>query len=119
MKLSDQQIEFALDVAKLIQHINDVGYGCTLGEAYRTPEQAHIYAQEGKGIDDSLHGKRLAIDLNLFSPDGKYLQDSKSYGPFGLFWEDLDPANRWGGNFVQYGGKINDGNHFERREVLK
>ena len=117
MKLSEQQSEFARDVAKLIDYIDESGYSCTLGEAYRTPEQAAIYAKQGKGINDSLHCKRLAVDINLFSPKGEYLQDSKSYNPFGIFWESLHPANRWGGNFVKHGGKINDGNHFERKEL--
>jgi hypothetical protein len=114
MKLSQKQQLFAHDVACLITQIFKQGYGCTLGECWRTKEQAEIYAKNGKGILSSLHCKRLAIDLNLFK-DGVYLTDSKEYLKFGSFWESIDANNRWGGFFVKkYGGKIVDGNHFER-----
>lgn len=115
MNLVDEQYLFALDVAKLLQYISAKGYKVTLGEAYRTPEQAALYAKEGKGIEKSLHIERLAIDLNLYSPDGKYLTLSENYEPFGIFWESLNKLNRWGGYFVsKHSGKITDGNHFER-----
>jgi hypothetical protein len=114
MKLSQAQQQFAQDVARLITHIYNQGYTCTLGECWRSKEQAEIYAKEGKGIINSLHCKRLAIDLNLFK-DGAYLTNSKDYLRFGSFWETLDAKNRWGGFFVKkYGGSRVDGNHFER-----
>lgn len=111
MRLSEQQAAFARDVAKLINWIFDNGFAVTLGEAFRTAEQAEIYAKEGKGIKDSLHCKRLAIDLFLFDHEGHYLQDKKDYQEFGVFWESLNPHNRWGGNFSRV-----DCVHFERRE---
>src|ERR1035437_9787588 len=99
MTLSEKQIIFANNVAKLIQYIASKGYSCTLGEAFRSQEQANIYAQEGKGITDSLHCKRLAIDLNLINEDGIYLPDSKDYQVFGLYWHTLHDLNKWGGVF--------------------
>ena len=114
MTLSKQQILFTKNVGQLIDYIFSYGYQCTLGEAYRTPEQAAIYAQSGKGILDSLHCKRLAIDINLFDANGNYLEDSSKYEVFGAYWERLDPLNRWGGKFPP--PRI-DGNHFERKFV--
>ena len=111
MNLSDKQKEFAHHASLLISYIFSQGYSCTFGETFRTPEQAMIYAKNGKGILNSLHCKRLAIDLNLFSPEGKYLTDSALYEKFGTWWEILHPENRWGGRFPKP-----DGNHFERRE---
>ena len=102
---------FALNVAKLIMFIFENGYACTLGEAYRTKEQAEIYAKQGKGINNSQHCKRLAIDLNLFTHDGKYLNNSEDYELIGAYWENLHDANRWGGNFQRA-----DGSHFEMKE---
>lgn len=106
--MRERQEEFARNIAKLILFIFDSGYTCTLGEAYRTEEQAELYAKQGKGIKNSLHRKRLAIDLNLFK-DGIYKDKSDSYEFAGSFWYSLHPDNRWGGA----GG---DGNHFSMLE---
>ena len=116
--LAQEQAIFARNVAKLIEHIFSTGYVCTLGEVYRTPSQAAVYAKEGKGILNSLHCKRLAIDINLFSADGKYFPESEDYRPFGDYWESLHSSNRWGGNFPKYHtGARADGNHYEMRDL--
>ena len=115
MSRSEEQGKFAQQVALLLQYINKKGFYCSLGEAYRTPEQAELYAKAGKGIVDSLHCRRLAIDLNLYNLRGDYLSDYQDYEQFGIYWESLDKVNRWGGFFVsKYGGHIVDSNHFER-----
>ena len=111
MKLVDKQSFFAQNVAALLLYIHSLNLKCTLGEAYRTPEQASLYAKEGKGIVDSLHCKRLAIDINLFDAQNNYLQDSESYEKLGIFWEKMHPLNRWGGRFSRP-----DGNHFQMQE---
>lgn len=113
--LSQEQAIFAQNVAKLIEYIFAKGFVCSLGETYRTPAQAAIYAKEGKGILDSLHCKRLAIDINLFSVDGKYFPETPDYEPFGVYWESLHPSNRWGGRFKERP----DGNHFEMQDLGK
>lgn len=118
MKLWEQQAIFTLNTAKLIQYINSHEFHVTFGDAYRSPELAALYAQEGKGITNSLHCKRLAVDLNLFDLNGDYLQEEKYFEQFGIYWESLHHNNRWGGNFIKHGGKINDGNHFEMQEIL-
>lgn len=84
-------------VPRLIDFAYDSGYAVTLGDAYRDPRIAE-YSHK-----NSLHGKRLAIDLNLFK-DGEYLTDSESHKPLGDYWCSLHPSNRWGG--------MNDGNHY-------
>lgn len=117
MKLWEQQAIFSLNVSKLIQFINSCSYHVTFGDAYRSPEMAAIYAQQGKGVANSLHSKRLAIDLNLFDLNGDYLSNQKFYEQFGIYWESLNERNRWGGNFTKLGGKINDGNHFQMDET--
>ncbi len=111
MSLSEKQQIFSLNLAKLIEYINSQGYKCALGEVHRTPEQAEIYAKEGKGIKDSLHCKKLAADLFLFK-EGKYLTDKHEYAPFGCYWESLNKANRWGGLFVRM-----DSVHFEMQDL--
>lgn len=111
MKLSEIQRMFSRDTVKLFQFIEDQGYSFTYGEAMRSEEQAEIYAKSGKGIKNSLHCKRLAIDINLFNEKGDYITDSKDYEIFANFWESLSPSNRNGINF-----KRSDANHFQRNE---
>lgn len=107
MTLRERQEIFARNVSRLIERAFDLDYTATLGEAYRTKEQAEWYAERGIGIKNSLHCDRLAIDLNLFR-GGVYLQFDRDYKPLGDFWEMLHPDNKWGGWF-------SDGNHFEMR----
>ena len=105
MRLREAQEIFALNVAQLIIVIFKHGFSCTLGEALRPPEMAEIYAKQGKGIKDSQHCKKLALDINLFQA-GKYLKTTAPHKVFGDIWEKMHPNNRWGG---RYG----DGNHYE------
>lgn len=102
--LSSKQQKFAFLVGKLILQAYEMGYGVSFGECYRTPEQAALNAAKGIGIKNSLHGIRLAVDINLFK-DGKYLARSEDYKILGEWWEAQDPECAWGGRF-------NDGNHF-------
>ncbi len=73
----------------------DNGYKLTFGDAFRD-EDTKV------GIPESLHKKRLAIDLNLFK-DGKYLKETFHYQLLGQYWESI--GGSWGGRF-------RDGNHF-------
>jgi hypothetical protein len=98
------QHKFALMVAQLIQKAADMGYGVSLGEAYRTPEQAALNAQKGTGIVNSLHTQRLAIDLMLYRGP-QYLTSSDDYKPLGIWWESI--GGTWGGRFAKP-----DGDHF-------
>lgn len=116
MLLWTKQVLFAKHVAMLIQFIFAQGLSVSLGEAWRSPEQALWDAQHHTGIVNSLHCKRLAIDLNLHDIDGTYLTDAKHYEFAGKYWESLDPANRWGGRFSS-GCAKGDGNHFERMDI--
>lgn len=106
MTLGERQRVFTRLVAKLIEHAYEMGYGLTFGEAFRTPEQAALNAKSGKGISNSLHGVRLAIDLNLFK-DGVFLQNSDDHRPLGEYWKTLHPDCCWGGDFSKP-----DGNHY-------
>lgn len=108
MTLLEQQMIFARNVAKLLSYISKMQFSFTLGEVYRTPTQAALYAQEGKGITHSLHCDRLAIDIFIFK-DKKYLTDSEDYATIGAYWKTLHILNGWGGDFKT----IPDGNHFQ------
>lgn len=107
MTLSEKQRLFTKCVGQLIDWAYAHGYELTLGDAFRSPQQAAANAAAGSGIANSLHTQRLAIDLNLFI-NGVYQSDSAAYKPLGDFWKSLDPGCCWGGDFVTRA----DGNHF-------
>jgi len=113
MTLGEKQRLFVSLVGNLIQWAYTNDYEFSFGEAYRTPEQAALNARKGSGISNSLHTKRLAIDLNLFTDltsDGDedvYQTDSSAYYELGQYWKSLHPSCRWGGDFSRP-----DGNHF-------
>lgn len=104
MTLSEKQQKFTVMVGRLIAWADSQGYGLTFGDGYRSPEQAQLNAKSGKGIANSLHTQRLAVDFNLFI-DGQYRTDSAAYKPLGEFWESI--GGTWGGRFSKP-----DGNHF-------
>jgi len=112
--LQESQQKFAQDVVTLLSYMLNQGYKFTFGETMRTKEQAELYAKQGKGIKNSLHCKRLAIDINLFDPQGEFLSKSEDHTIFGEYWESLSPVNRWGGRFTRP-----DGNHYERNETFE
>ena len=110
-----KQQQMPKSLALLFPYIEALGYGCTLGETYRSPVQAEINAMgkdgrealaklaenafpvfaaklraiTGKGIRNSLHTKRLAIDLQLFDAQGNWIQDTNAYQVVGEYWERI------------------------------
>lgn len=116
MTLHEKQALFARLVAELIRTAEFRGYEVTFGEAYRPPETAALYAKQGRGIFNSNHTKRLAVDLNLFR-DGHYLMATEDYRELGEWWKGEHELARWGGDFTYEApdGTIKpkpDGNHF-------
>ncbi len=112
MQLWKKQALFTRNVVDLITHIDSLGYFVSFGEVYRTRDQAIIYANKGLGIVDSLHCKRLAVDLNIFDKEGHLLTYSDDYVPFGKYWEGLNPLNRAGVFFKRV-----DSSHFEMQDL--
>lgn len=131
MTLFEKQVLFVQLLPKLFAFAQGSGYQLTLGEAYRSDEQAELNAigpvlrervadmlagvypnlstkirnnPKIVGARTSLHTVRLAIDLNLFR-NGIYLEDTDSFKPLGDYWKTLHPLARWGGDF-------GDGGHF-------
>ena len=104
MTLRQKQSLFLSLVVLLVCEAKMRGYELTLGEAWRSPEEAARLAKAGKGIQNSLHTLKLAVDLNLFK-DGKYLTSTEAHRPLGEWWEQQHELCRWGGRF-------GDGNHY-------
>lgn len=97
-ELRDKQAQFARMAAQLILKAFELGYGVTLGDAFRDPRVPY-------GHTNSLHRYRLAIDLNLFDKDGNYLQGTEDHRKLGEWWESI--GGTWGGRFPD-----GDGNHY-------
>jgi len=104
---TDLQQEFAHAVATLILRAHELGYGATLGEAWRTPQQAQWDADHHTGVAHSLHIRRMAIDLNLMV-NGVYQTDDSSgcYSALGAWWKTLrshtpGATYAWGGDFAR------------------
>lgn len=101
--LREKQSRFAMMISQLIIWLCQQGYSVTFGDAYALT--GHI-----KG---SFHGKRLAIDINLFSPQGKYLTKTEDHAFIGKKWKSMHPDNTWGGDFKDKNGNPKpDGNHY-------
>jgi hypothetical protein len=107
MTLREKQSAFAALLPRLIARAMEMGFEVTLGEAYRPPEQAELMAKQGKGIKNSTHIIRLAIDLNLFK-DGVYLESTKAHQELGEWWEEQSID----GLTCCWGGRFRDGNHY-------
>lgn len=107
MTLRQKQSIFAALLPRLLDKALSMGFEMTLGETYRSPEEAARLAKLGKGIKNSLHTLKLAIDINLFR-DGHYLSSTESHRELGEWWEEQSTDEYeccWGGRF-------GDGNHY-------
>ena len=100
MSLGDKQRRVTYMVAQLILTAYDMGYELTFGDAYRDPRTTY-------GHKDSLHRKRLAIDLNIFK-DGKYLTDGTGHKELHDYWDTVGGAKRIDGDLNHYSLEYGD-----------
>lgn len=104
MSMVEKQCRFAFMVGRLLGKAEELGLTVTLGDAYRDPRMhGAVGIQRGYGHSRSCHKIRLAIDLNLFAPDGTYLEGTEAHRALGEWWESQGGA--WGGRFK-------DANHY-------
>ena len=86
---------FTALIVKLLSKMLDAGYSPCIGK-------------DGlKHMAGSLHFEGLAMDIDLFDNEGKYLDRTEDHTSFGVYWKNLHPDCRWGGDF-----KKKDGNHY-------
>lgn len=107
MNLIEKQKLFPQLLAKFYMDLKNMGYEFTQGEAYRPPETAKLYSQAGKGITNSLHCLRLALDLNLFK-NNVFLTKLEDYRPAGELWESYSTSQAT----CAWGGRFQDADHF-------
>lgn len=105
MRTGEAQRLFAKMVPRLIDKAHELGYECTLGDAFRDPRVfGEIGERMGYGHPKSIHKLKMALDLNLFK-DGVYLNKTEDHKALGEWWEQQHELCRWGGRFE-------DGNHY-------
>ena len=95
MRLGQKQELFAELYAAHITWLYSKGYKARLGD---------VFAHDGHK-ENSLHYAKLAGDINLFK-DGVYLTQTEDHRESGERWEERHELCRWGGRY-------NDGNHYE------
>lgn len=97
MSLNAKQARFTYKIAQLIVWAKEeLGVDLIGVELFRTKEQAEIYAEQEKGIINSVHRLKLALDMYVYK-DGKILWDGLIYKEIGDKWKSMDPDARWGG----------------------
>jgi len=117
MRLSKEQQQFTLDIARLVLFAESQCLYLTYGHAWRSPEEQKRLHDAGKSqVLESKHQSRLAVDFNFFKEDGSLTYKWEDVKVLGDFWERLNPKNRWGGDWNK--NDIKDGfidsAHFER-----
>ncbi len=98
MTLNEKQILFTELQARWTVWCFDNGYPIILAEAFRPTWVAEEYARRGKGIKNSVHTKKLAVDV-FRTIDGVVTWDLEAYEPIGEKWKTMHTLCRWGGNF--------------------
>jgi D-alanyl-D-alanine dipeptidase len=111
MTLSNHQFEFAKDFNILLDFIIRVKkLKVTIKEVARPQEMQKMYYEQGLSHTlESNHLYGCAVDLIIFI-DGKPCYNKDKLAEIGVFWENLNPLNRWGGFFNSF----TDAPHFER-----
>lgn len=106
MTLGEAQRLFPALLGRLLTYATTTaGVTVTMGECWRSPQQAAWNAAHSVGITHSLHCERLAVDLlcfRLVHGEWEYLSGGgePEYRILGQFWKLLHPQNRWGGDFA-------------------
>ena len=80
-----KQQQFSRMVPLLLTYIHGLGFDISFGEAWRTPEQAALYAARHVGIKHSLHCDRMAVDLNIWH-NGELITTPE---PVAAYWESI------------------------------
>ena len=121
MRLSTKQLWFARlffaeFLPKAFTWAEATGYSLMVLEVLRSEASARANAKKGVGIVNSLHRKKLAVDILLWR-NGEPVYDSAEYLHLGRMWKRMSRSVGdtkllccWGGDFK--GKKGPDGGHF-------
>lgn len=116
--LGQMQRAFAWCAAQLVLEVYRRGWSVSIGDVFRDARVHGAFGTKKRGsyaASKSVHKLKLAIDLNLFTPDAggtpRYRSKTSDHLELGEWWKGLGEANgldlRWGGDFTRA-----DGNHY-------
>ena len=106
MTLGQNQELFSHHLVMLLLEAFRQGYEVRIGEVERPVEMQQLYIKTGRSTTmNSMHLKKCAADLHFTKNGVLCYPDS-----LGAFWESLDSANQWGGNWKS----LKDKPHFQR-----
>lgn len=95
MSMNAKQAEFTVTMARFLVWCFDSGYPVIGAEWYRPPETAALYAEQGRGIVNSNHTRKLAFDV-FRVVDGRVTWDREAYRPLAEKWVSMHPLARAG-----------------------
>ena len=98
MTLNAKQVEFTRTIAYFLVWCAENDYEVIGAELYRTQEQADWYASQDRGIANSVHTKKLALDIFRYV-NGRISWKNEDYEEMGEKWKSMHPLARWGGDF--------------------
>jgi hypothetical protein len=98
MTLNEKQVLFTRLQAEFQVWCFRRGIEIIEAESFRPPAQAKLMAEQGKGIKNSNHGKKLARDLFRYL-DGTVTWKFEDYVKMGEKWKSMHELCRWGGDF--------------------
>jgi len=109
MSLGKRQEEFSRLLPALLNKAHELGFEIRGGDWFRDPRVHGEYGEDqGYGSATSNHKLKCAIDLNLFK-EGEFKSLTEDHAELGAWWEAQGAKCRWGGRY-------NDGNHYELLE---
>jgi len=89
---------FAVNCSKLIAYIVENKYSCEIISVYSSRKESLSYDKYMPGEINSFLKERLVLNLDVFTDDKIYLSSLEGFIAFGLYWESLDPRNKWCGH---------------------
>ncbi len=95
MNLHQKQLLHADLMLSFLVTLHKRGYQHKNGEYKRGDAQAKYNAEHGLGIEDSLHKKLLAADIELYL-GGEWLTEAEDYKEAAELWVSLHPLCRAG-----------------------
>jgi len=109
-RLGACQERFSVALGALLLVAGMWGYQVRMGDVFRDPRAFGKIGEKGPyGSRNSNHKRKLAADLNLFL-NGNFLDATEDHRRLGHWWESLGQS---AGIPLRWGGRFEDGNHYE------